>query len=210
MIDQKQAVADFMNRLYRQGLTTTSGGNISMRISGDRILLTPSATDKGNMTAAQIAEIGLDGTNHTPDLKPSGETSMHLELYKRRPDVQAIVHAHPPMASMFTALNERINVRLLAETYAFVGEPALAPYALTGTKELADAVAAALGTDRCAVLMKNHGVLTVGRTLLEGFDRMEVLENAAKMTVFVKQVGIPQELSPAQCDELKQWAQGNG
>lgn len=124
MNEQKQAVADCMNRLYRQGLTTTSGGNISLRISEDRILLTPSATDKGTMTAEQIAEIGMDGTSHTPHLKPSGETSMHLEIYKRRPDVLAIVHAHPPMASVFTTVDQPLNVKLIAESYAIIGEPA--------------------------------------------------------------------------------------
>lgn len=80
MEELKQAVADCMNRLYRQRLTTTSGGNISMRVSDELILLTPSATDKGNMIAEQIAEIGMDGTNHTPQLKPSIEASMHLEI----------------------------------------------------------------------------------------------------------------------------------
>ena len=121
MNKQKQAVADCMNRLYRQGLTTTSGGNISLRTSGSLILLTPSATDKGNMTAEQIAEIGLDGTNHTPHLKPSIETSMHLEIYKQHPHVQAIVHAHPPMASTFVAARKPINTRLIAEAYAILG-----------------------------------------------------------------------------------------
>jgi L-fuculose-phosphate aldolase len=209
MIEQKQAVADFMNRLYRQGLTTTSGGNISVRVD-DRILLTPSATDKGNMNADQIASTAMDGTNLTPYLKPSGETSMHLEIYKRRPDVQAIVHAHPPTASLFSALKEKINVRLLAETYAFVGEPAFAPYALTGTDELAQSVADALGKEHDAVLMQNHGVLTVGRNLLEAFDRMEVLENAAKMTIHARQFNSVNELNAEQCAELDKWAGRHG
>ena len=162
MNEQKQAVADCMNRLYAQGLTTTSGGNISLRISKTLILLTPSATDKGNMKADQIAEIGLDGTNHTPQLKPSIETSMHLEIYKRHPHIQAIVHAHPPMASTFTAVRKPINVRLIAEAYAIVGEPTIAPYALMGTPELAASVAGSIEENTYCVLMENHGVLCVG------------------------------------------------
>jgi L-fuculose-phosphate aldolase len=209
-MEQKQAVADCMNRLYAQGLTTTSGGNISLRISDDLILLTPSATDKGNMTAEQIAEIGMDGTNHTPGLKPSGETSMHLEIYKSRPDVQAIVHAHPPMASAFTTVDKKLNVRLIAESYAILGEPVIAPYALTGTQELADAVASGLAGNTSCVLMKNHGALTVGGTLLEAFDRMEVLENAAKINLFAAQLGQPIELNKKQCEELDAWVGRHG
>lgn len=210
MNKQKQAVADCMNRLYARGLTTTSGGNISLRISDELILLTPSATDKGNMTGDQIAEIGMNGTNHTPHLKPSGETSMHLEIYKRRPEVQAIVHAHPPMASVFAVSNRKLNVRLIAESYAILGEPALAPYALTGTNELAEHVTSSLGEKAVCVLMKNHGVLTVGHTLIEAFDRMEVLENAAKINIYAHQLGGEQELNNGQCAALDAWVGRNG
>ena len=191
-----------MNRLYTQGLTTTSGGNISLRISGGLILLTPSATDKGNMRAEQIAEIGLDGTNHTPQLKPSIETSMHLEIYKRHPHVQAIVHAHPPMASTFVAARKPINVRLIAEAYAMVGEPAIAPYALMGTPELADSVAGSFKKDTFCVLMENHGVLCVGNTLLQAFDRIEVLENTAKINLNLAQFGGGVELNNEQLREI--------
>lgn len=210
MMEQKQAVADCMNRLYARGLTTTSGGNISLRISEQRILLTPSATDKGNMRADQIAEIGLDGTNHTPHLKPSGETQMHLEIYKRRPDILAIVHAHPPMASVYAVTERPLNVRLIAESYAVLGEPATAPYALTGTDELATYVADCLTDEAVCVIMRNHGVLTVGSTLLEAFDRMEVLENTAKINLHVHQLGSIQELNDEQCAALAAWAGRNG
>ena len=202
MTEQKQAVADCMNRLYRQGLTTTSGGNISLRISEELILLTPSATDKGNMKAEQIAEIGMDSVNHTPHLKPSIETSMHLEIYKRHPHVQAIVHAHPPMASTFVAARKPINVRLIAEAYAIVGEPEYAPYALMGTPELADAVAGSFKKDTFCVLMENHGVLCVGDTLLQAFDRIEVLENTAKINLNLAQFGGGVELNDEQLREI--------
>ncbi len=191
-----------MNRLYRQGLTTTSGGNISLRASGNLILLTPSATDKGNMTAEQIAEIRLDGSNHTPHLKPSIETSMHLEIYKRRPHVQAIVHAHPPLASTFVAARKPINTRLIAEARAILGEPTIAPYALMGSPELAASVAGSFKEHTCCVLMENHGVLCVGDSLLQAFDRIEVLENTAKINLHLAQLGGGVELNDEQCREL--------
>lgn len=210
MTEQKQAVADCMNRLYRQGLTTTSGGNISLRISKELILLTPSATDKGNMRTEQIAEIGLDGVNHTPHLKPSIETSMHLEIYKRHPHVQAIVHAHPPCTSTFTVVRKPINVRLIAEAYAMVGVPAMAPYALMGTPELAASVADGLKKNTFCVLMENHGVLCVGDTLLQAFDRIEVLENTARINVYSDQLGDARELTDAQCQAIDELMGRNG
>ncbi len=202
MIEEKQAVADCMNRLYRQGLTTTSGGNISLRISDDLILLTASATDKGNMMADEIAEIGMDGANHTPHLKPSIETSMHLEIYKRHSHVQAIVHAHPPMASTFVATRKPINTRLIAEAYAMVGEPQIAPYALMGSPELAEAVAGSFRKHTSCVLMENHGVLCVGDTLLQAFDRIEVLENTAKINLYAAQLGGGVELDETQLRDI--------
>ncbi len=202
MIDLKQSVADCMNRLYRQGLTTTSGGNISLRISDELILLTPSATDKGNMSAEEIAEIGLDGTNHTPQLKPSIETTMHLEIYKRHPNVQAIVHAHPPMASTFVAARKPINTRLIAEAYAIIGEPEYAPYALMGSQELADSVASSFKKHTACILMENHGVLCTGGSLLQDFDRIEVLENIARINLNIGQLGGGVELNDEQLHEI--------
>jgi len=202
MKKKKQAVADCMNRLYRQGLTTTSGGNISLRVSDSLILLTPSATDKGNMAAGEIAEIGMNGTNHTPELKPSIETSMHLEIYKQHPHVQAIVHAHPPMASTFVAARKPINVRLIAEAYAILGKPKYAPYTLMGTPELAASVAGSIEENTFCVLMENHGVLCIGDSLLQAFDRIEVLENTARINLNLAQLGGGIELDAAQLQEL--------
>ena len=210
MNEQKQAVADCMNRLYRQGLTTTSGGNISLRISENLMLLTPSATDKGNMTAEQIAEIGMDGTNHTPQLKPSIETSMHTEIYKRHPHVQAIVHAHPPMASTFVAARKPINVRLVAEAYAIVGEPEYAPYALMGTDELAASVSGSFKRHTACILLENHGVLCTGDTLLQAFDRIEVLENIAKINLNIGQLGGGVEMNADQLREIDAMMGRNG
>jgi len=210
MNEQKQAVADCMNRLYQQKLTTSGGGNISLRISNDRILLTPSATDKGNMTAEQIAEIGMDGTNYTPQLKPSIETSMHLEIYKQHGQVEAIVHAHPPMASTFVATRKPINVRQIAEAYAIVGTPEYAPYALMGTPELAESVAGCFKKNTVCVLMRNHGVLCTGNSLLQAFDRIEVLENTALINLNLAQLGGGVELTHEQLHEIDTMMGRNG
>lgn len=197
-------VAAFMTRLYARGLTTTSGGNISLRAAEGAVLITAGATDKGRMTAGDVAVIGLDGANRTPDLKPSSESAMHLEILRQHPRVQAIVHAHPPAASAFCVADRPLNTHLIAEAYALVGEPVFAPYALTGTEELARNVAGCIGPQTACVLMENHGVLAVGVTLLEAFDRLEVLDNLARIQIYASVLGDPREISRERLRELDQ------
>jgi len=182
---ERKEVASFMRRLYNHGLTTTSGGNISRRISEDIILITPSATDKGRMKWKEVGVMSILGQNLTPDLKPSIEYEMHLSIYRRNKDVMAVVHAHPVFASSFTAMKCKIDTNLTAEARAICGDPLFVPYALMGTKELASLAAeSTLKSD--VLLLENHGVLTIGQGLLEAFDKLEVLENAAKMTLIVE------------------------
>jgi L-fuculose-phosphate aldolase len=177
----REEIAYFMRRLYEHGLTTTSGGNLSVRFCGNKILITPSASDKGRMKGSEIGIMDISG-KVLSKFKPSIESSMHLKIYEARPDINAIVHAHPVVASTFAATTAKINCRLLAESYAILGKPAYAPYRLMGTEKLADVVAKSAKSANC-IIMKNHGALTVGKSLLEAFDRLEVLETCAKMTL---------------------------
>jgi L-fuculose-phosphate aldolase len=198
----KDQVAIFMRRLYERGLTTSLGGNISLKVSENTLLITPSGIDKGTITAAQIGVMHLDGTNLTPTLKPSMEAPMHLAVYAARPDVKAVIHAHPVTASTFAASNIKINCRLLAESRLFLGEVQTAPYACMGTSALAESVDSQIATGTKAVLMANHGALTVGETLLQAFDRMEVLESAAKITLMTRLLGNQKELNEHQLSEI--------
>jgi L-fuculose-phosphate aldolase len=197
----REELAYFMRRLYECGLTTCSGGNLSVRIDEAHAIITPSALDKGRMTPEQIGLMTLSGENLTPRLTASIEAGMHLAVYRTRPDVRAIVHAHPVIATSFSAMKARIDTTLTAEAYAVVGEPALAGYALMGTQALAERVAESVrGAD--VVLMENHGILAVGNTLLKAFDRLEVLESAAKMTIIARLMGGASPLTPARIEEL--------
>lgn len=195
--NEKKEVAYFMRRLYDRFLTTASGGNISLKVSEQEVLITPAALDKGIINADQIAVVSVDGKNLSKDLKPSIETSMHLEVLKKRDDVMAVIHAHPVYASLFTTINRKINTNLIAEARYMLGEPTLAEYALMGTPELAEVVGKAC-LESNVILLKNHGVLTVGKTLLEAFDRMEVLENCAKMTFLTELLQEKEEMTPEQ------------
>ncbi len=181
---ERKEIAYFMRRLYKMGLTTTSGGNISL-LCDNHILMTPSALDKGRMKTKQIAILSLNGENLTPDLKPTIEKDMHIAIYKKDSSVKAIVHAHPVTASAFACTNREISTKMMVELYAILGTPARAKYATMGTSDLAKNVAEAASRSK-VVLMDNHGVLATGKTLLQAFDRIEVLENAAKTTLITE------------------------
>jgi len=195
---EKERVAYFMRRLYEQKLTTTSGGNISLRV-GERVLITPSQTDKALMRMESIGSVFLDGRVLSSRFKASMETKMHLAIYNKRPDVKAIVHGHPIFATSFAIAGEKVFTSMAGESRAVLGEPVFAKYALMGTEELADTVATASQKGN-AILMENHGVITVGETLLQAYDRMEVLEASAKMTLITNILGKRKELKE---NELK-------
>ena len=180
--NEKEVVAAFMRRLYRQRLTTTSGGNISLRLPDGNILITPSATDKGEMLPDEIGIVDIDGGMPFGEFRASIETGMHLAIYRRRPEVNAITHAHSITVCAFAASDAEIDTNLILEASVVLGKIAYAEFKLMGTKELADEVAAAVSEANC-VVMRNHGGLTVGTNMLEAFDRLEVLENAAQMTI---------------------------
>lgn len=189
---ERKELAHFMRRLYKRGLTTTSGGNVSLRCN-NRMLITPSQTDKGNIRAAEIGILGMDGENLTPQHTPSMESKMHLAVYHANPRIQAIVHAHPTTATSFCISHKEINTRLAGESWAIVGSPVRAPYAIMGSLQLAKHVASA-SLKGHVILMENHGVLATGENLLQAFDRLEVTEAAAKMTLITQLLGEFNEL----------------
>lgn len=199
--DQRKAVAGFMRRLYKRGLTTTSGGNISLRINEDLIVITPSATDKGRMRWKEVGIMTITGENLTPTLRPSIESEMHLSIYRSKKEVTAIVHAHPLFATAFTSMKSKINTALTAEARAICGEPLLVPYALMGSHNLAEAASEAI-TKSEILLLENHGILTAGNSLLQAFDRLEVLENAAKMTLIVEFTGKKKPIGKYRLSEI--------
>ncbi len=193
---EQTETAKYMRRLYEKDLTTCSGGNISCRPADNRVLITASSIDKAYLRAEDIAVLTLGGENLTPALKTSIETQMHLAIFRNRPDVLAIVHAHPLHASLFTASQKKIKTDILAEARFMLGEPAFAPYALMGTDSLAEIVGGTFIDESVSVvLMENHGVITIGRTLHQAYDRMEVLEAAARMTILGELLGDVKTLS---------------
>jgi L-fuculose-phosphate aldolase len=199
---EREAVAAMMSKIYALRLTTASGGNISMRLPGERCAITPGGGDKAATTAEQVAVVALTGESLIPGVSPSSEFRMHLAIYRRCPRVGAIVHAHPPTASAFTAVETPILADLTAEGYAILRRIAVVPYALTGTEALGELAAEAARKANC-LLLENHGATTLGATLHEAFNRMEVLEAAAWQTWLTRSLDKPRRLTAEQIRELE-------
>ncbi|MBM3435280.1 MAG: class II aldolase/adducin family protein [Bacteroidetes bacterium] len=190
---ERREVALFMRRLYSQKLTTASGGNVSVR-DGDHVFITASQTDKAKLKAGNVGIITLDGNNLTQELKISMESKMHLAVYQKRKDILAIVHAHPVFATAYAISGKEIKTNLAGEARALLGVPALTQYALMGTRKLAGMVASASLTSN-VILLENHGVITLGSTLFQAYERMEVLEATAKLTFITSVLGDAKQLT---------------
>ena len=207
-LEQREMVANTMNRLFARGLTTVSGGNISFRINDELFCITPSALDKSCLTADLIAIVGFDGTNHTPHLKLSIESEIHRLVLINRPDINAVVHSHPIYASTFSTLEgeNKILANLTAEAYFFLKDVINVPYHLMGTGPLASEVAK-YSKDYDVMLMQNHGAIVLAKDLLGGFDKMDLLERSAQMTIVAKQLESfgykPKVLDDNQCVDIR-------
>lgn len=179
----EKEIADTMRRVYERGLTTSLGGNISMRL-GSVMLITPSSLDKASLGDEDIAEVDIEsGRNLTPCLKLSIESEMHRLIYLKRPTCKAVIHAHPVFSSLFSASEDEIRTDIIAESYYQLGRVAKTPYAIMGSRELAEKVSDD-AFSCCAVLLERHGALTVSdKSLLEALERLECLENAARMSL---------------------------
>lgn len=175
----EEEIVEYYKLLYLRGLTTLLSGNISVR-SGDLILITPTSLPKPLLRPEDLVYIDFEGRVVKGTRQPSSEWRMHAAVYRRRPDVGAIVHVHPVHS---TLLAERIKPDLFLEGDIYIGGPlAVVPPLQPGTWELAEAVADALARANVAVL-KKHGVVAVGRSLAEAVNRVEVVEDLAKATL---------------------------
>jgi L-fuculose-phosphate aldolase len=199
-LDERKEVASFMRRLYKKNLTTSLGGNISKRV-GEHFLITPTGIDKGTLKAKNVIILDKTGKNLTHWLKPSLEVDMHLQIYKDHPTVNAIVHCHSVFASAFSGMDIRINAHIIAESRMIIKEPVVAPYGLLGTSALAKNVSDTFAENK-VLIMENHGITAIGSEMIKAFDRIEVLENAAKMTFITHIMNDERNLSDEQLQQI--------
>lgn len=186
--------------LHERGLIAGIDGNISARTSTGTVLVTPSGVHKGVLAPEHIVEVTLEGTPVAGG-KPTTELPMHLEILKRRPDIQVVVHSHAPTAVAMTLVPTLSLNGVLPELIIALGHVPTVPYTRPGTDELATRVAQTLGAGK-AVLIERHGTVTVGSSTLEALARTEMIEHAAKILWTANAVGKPAPLDAAEVQVL--------
>ncbi|MBC8534107.1 class II aldolase/adducin family protein [Yeguia hominis] len=179
-----------MQRIYERGMTTTSGGNLSILDDDGNIWITPAGIDKGTLSRADIICVKKDGTCEGIH-KPSSELPFHASIYKRRPDIRAVLHAHPPALVAFSIARKLPDVDLLSSVRKTCGELSMATYAVPGSNQLGENIAHEFEKGINIVLLENHGVCIGAQDLFAAFMAFETLEYSASLEIVANKIGTP-------------------
>ena len=181
-------IVEVGRRMYARGYTASNDGNISVRLDASRLLMTPKNVCKGFMDAAMMCITDLEGRKLAGERDPSSEMQMHLEVYRQRPDVNAVVHAHPPVATAFAVAGIPLDRAVLAEVVTTLGSVPIAEYATPSTTELPAAVRKYVKAHD-GMLLANHGALTLGADLFAAYYKMETIEHFANISFVARMLG---------------------
>jgi L-fuculose-phosphate aldolase len=197
----KKQICEIGRRIYQNGFVAANDGNISVKISDNEFFTTPTGVSKGFMTPDMIVKVDRAGNVLRGKLKPSSELKMHLRVYAERPDVNAVVHAHPPVATGFAIAGIPLDKFTMPEAVIFLGIVPVVPYGTPSTDEIPDALSPFL-QKHDAFLLENHGALTVGADLIGAYFKMETMEHFAKVSLTALRLGGGKELVKEQVDRL--------
>lgn len=203
IIDQ---LIDICHRLYARGFVTATDGNVSVRLENGNFFTTRTAINKGMVTADDLVEVDRTGKPLTPNLQPSTELPMHLYIYSQRPDVNAVVHAHPTYATGFATARQPLTECLFPEVIVGLGAVPLAEYATPSTEEVSQSLEPYVKKSD-AILLANHGVVTYGKDLYDAYFKMEKVEHAAHITFVARMLGGERVLSAEDIEKLRSISQ---
>ena len=192
-----EQIVMLLSRVYQKGLTTTSGGNLSIKDSEGVIWITPSGIDKGSLTAADICKVMPDGTV-IGKYKPSVELPFHKLVYASRPDVSAVLHAHPPAIVSYSLIRKIPDIDIVPTPSQVCGTVGIAKYEVPGSDALANRIVEEIKKGLNVVIMENHGVITCADNLFEAFKRFETLNFAASIGITSSIIGKPVALTKEQ------------
>lgn len=198
----RDQITEIIKRIYNAKLTTTSGGNISIKDGEGNIWVTPSAIDKGTLGRKDIVRVKPDGSivgHH----KPSSEFPFHKAIYEARPDIKAVIHAHPPALVSFSIVRKLPNMNIIPQAKNICGPIGYAPYAIPGGEELGEKIATEFAKGVNAVIMENHGTVVGGTDLKDAFVRFETLEFSARTIINASTIGTPSYLTEDQIDAFE-------
>ncbi len=201
VFNAKEEILDIGRRMYAKGFVAANDGNISCKIDENTILTTPTGVSKGFMTSDMLVKMTLDGeVLGGSDYKPSSEVKMHIRAYRENPDIMAVTHAHPPVATCYSIAGVGLDKPILTEALMGLGCVPVAKYATPGTNEVPDSIAP-FCMEYNAVLMANHGALTWGNSLMQAFYRLEAVEYYA--TIMMYTGNIIGKQNPLTCEQVK-------
>ena len=197
-----KAVIEIGQRLYDRGMIAGTEGNISVRLDDDRIIVTPSGLAKGRLSPEEMVIVDSNGKHLQGGRSASSELLMHLFVYKNRPEIAACVHSHPPYATAFAAAGIPLTEDILPEVALFVGNIPLTYYAPPGTDAVPKSLEPHIETSN-VFLLRNHGLLTIGRTLEEAFNRHETVEHYARIVLLARRLGSVESIPPEDFQRLE-------
>ena len=202
---EDQARADIVEvgrRLWERGYVASNDGNVSVRLDDTRLITTPKNVSKGFMTPDMMVITDLDGKKIAGERDPSSELKMHLEVYRNRPDIRAVVHAHPPTATGFAVAGIPLDRAVLAEVITTLGSIPIAEYATPSTEALPAAVRKYVKAHD-GLLLANHGALAMGGDVMSAYYRMETIEHFAKISLVARTLGREHVLPRAEVERLQ-------
>ena len=197
----KKEICEVGLKLWQKGFVAANDGNISVKISDNEFYCTPTGVSKASLTPDMIIKVDRDGKKLEGKLNPSSEIKMHMRVYRERPDVMAVVHAHPPVATAFTVADIDLDQYVLPEAVLTIGAVPTCDYGTPSTMEIPDSLDPYL-QDHDAFLLRNHGALTVGCNLTKAFFVMEEVEFNAVICKHAMDLGAVHEISRDQLAKL--------
>ena len=202
-MEVREQICDVCQRMWQLGWVAANDGNVSVKLEDGTYLATPTGISKSMVTPEKIVRIDEKGNilEAADGYRPSSEMKMHFRCYEMREDVRSVLHAHPPVATGFAVANRPLDEYSMIETVLSLGSVPIAPYATPSTPEIPEAIAPYL-PDHDAILLKNHGAVTVGADVYTAYYRMETLEQFAKITLTAHLLGGAEEIDRENIDKL--------
>lgn len=210
-MELREQICDVCHKMWQKGWVAANDGNVSVKLEDGTFLATPTGMSKSFITPEKLVHIDMEGNilEAEEGCRPSSEIKMHLRCYREREDVGAVLHAHPPVATGFAVANKPLDEYSMIETVIALGSVPVTPYGTPSTYEVPEAIAPYLG-EHDAVLLQNHGALTVGVDVITAYYRMETLELFAQISLNAHMLGGAKEISRENIDRLISMREGYG